>query len=319
MHLFLYTSPAVSIHQHSYRLSHHYMSSIFWDTPTPENNLLQFHDLLNMEWNTSMNSVIFSFLEMTLVLLFFFFQINYVITEKFLWSSPKNSMLLPDPGTIIMPCIIKTERTSPANCKHPCLHQKAIAKCTLEGSGQSNWVGCLSLALLSKYCPRVRNWRDKEGGNRGGESARDLLTFPAWAWCHGVQWHWGLVLTEVSGHISPRCFYWGASDLSLHYVVAFICAESLNSHKRFRALGQGVDTFLTSRSTKRILLLAVKSVFLWSFLCRLLQLEHEKRDTDKQRKTERQRKRKKSKALRKKEKKKPQSQTKATDWKQKSL
>lgn len=61
----------MAIHQHSYRFSHHYMSSIFWDTPTPENNLLQFHDLLNMEWNTSMNSVIFSFLEMTCVTFFF--------------------------------------------------------------------------------------------------------------------------------------------------------------------------------------------------------------------------------------------------------
>ena len=224
---------------------------------------------------------------------FFFFQINYVITEKSLWSSPKNAMLLPDPATIIMPCIIKPERTSPANSKHPCLHQKAIAKCTLEGSGQSNWVGCLSLALLSKYCPWVRNWRDKEGGKHVRECARGLLTFPAWEWCHGVQWHWGLVLTEVSWHIRP-----GASTGELQTCRSITCWPSyaLNpwTHmKRFRALGQGVDTFLTSRSTKRILLLAVQSVFLWSFLCRLLQLEHEKRDTDKQRKTERQRKRKK--------------------------
>ena len=85
--------------------------------------------------------------------------------------------------------------------------------------------------------------------------------------------------------------------------------------KRFRALGQGVGTFLTSRSTKRILLLAVQSVFLWRFLCRLLQLEHEKRDTDKQRKTERQRKRKKIARHRWKRKKKTQNQTKATNWK----
>lgn len=86
-------------------------------------------------------------------------------------------MLLPDPGTIIMPCIIKTERTSPANCKHPCLHQKAIAKCTLEGSGQSNWVGCLSLELLSKYCPWVRNWRDKEGGEQGRRTRQRPVDF----------------------------------------------------------------------------------------------------------------------------------------------
>ena len=170
---------------------------------------------------------------------FFFFQINYVITEKSLWSSPKNAMLLPDPGTIIMPCIIKPERASPANCKHPCLHQKAIAKCTLEGSGQSNWLGCLSLALLSKYCPWVRNWRDKEGGKHVGECARGLLTFPAREWCHGVQWHRGLVLTEVSWHILPRCFYWGASDLSLHYGLAFICSESLNSHEKVQSVRPG--------------------------------------------------------------------------------
>ena len=132
---------------------------------------------------------------------FFFFQINYVITEKSLWGSPKNSMLLPDPGTIIMPCIIKTERTSPANCERPCLQHKETAKCTLEGSHQSNWEGCLSPALLSKYCPWVRNWRSSREQRRGGGRARGLLTLPAWAWCHGVQWLWGLVLTEVLRHV----------------------------------------------------------------------------------------------------------------------
>lgn len=57
------------------------MSSTLSDTPVPKKCLLQFRDLLNMEWNASMNSVIFSSLEMTFALLFFF-QINYVITEK---------------------------------------------------------------------------------------------------------------------------------------------------------------------------------------------------------------------------------------------
>lgn len=78
---------------------------------------------------------------------FLFFQINYVINEKSLWSSPKNSMLLPDPETIIMPCVIKTESVSLANSECPCLHHKEIAKCTQEGSSQSNWEGSLNPAL----------------------------------------------------------------------------------------------------------------------------------------------------------------------------
>lgn len=154
-----------------------------------------------MEWHANMNSVIISSLEMPFALLFFPPQINYVITEESLWSSPKNSMLHPDPGTIIMPCEIKTERASPANCECPCLYRKEIAKCTQEGSSQSNWEGCLNSALLSKHCPWVRT-ESPGKENRGGEPrARGLLTFPAWAWCHGVQWLWGLVLTEVLLHI----------------------------------------------------------------------------------------------------------------------
>lgn len=113
-----------STHIHSSlfsRFSHHCMNPTFWDASTPPppppkkaTRILWF--LLNMEWNASMNSVIISSLEMPFALLFFP-QINYVITEKSLWSSPKNSLLLPDPGTIIMPCVIKTERGSPANCE----------------------------------------------------------------------------------------------------------------------------------------------------------------------------------------------------------
>lgn len=151
------------------------MSPTFWDTsfspphPPPQKSLLWFCDLLNMEWHANMNSVIISSLEMPFALLFFFFfQINYVITEESLWSSPKNSMLLPDPGTIIMPCEIKTETASPANCECPCLYHKEIAKCTQEGSSQSNWEGRLNSALLSKHCPWVRT-ESPGKENRGGE------------------------------------------------------------------------------------------------------------------------------------------------------
>ena len=158
-YILLHPWPVISIHTD--------FPTITWvqyfETPPPLKTIYS-NFMIYSIWNGTLAWIVLFFPFWKWLVLLSFFQINYVITEKSLWSSPKNSMLLPDPGTIIMPCIIKPERTSPANCKHPCLHQKAIAKCTLEGSGQSNWVGCLSLTLLSKYCPWVRNWRDKEGG-----------------------------------------------------------------------------------------------------------------------------------------------------------
>lgn len=278
------------------------MSPAFWDTspslcaPLPQ-CLLWSCDLLNMDWNMSMNSVIISSLAMPFALIFFF-QINYVITEESLWSSPKNSMLLPDRGTVIMPCIIKTERTSPANCECPCLHHKEIAKCTQEGSSQSNWEGCLN--------PPVPVRRGRDGERRARLEAcwlfppehdvTEFSDFGDWCWLKSC---WAFSPGASTGELQTcHSTVWWPSDV----------LDPCTHRPKFRALGQWGNMFLTSSTAKRNCLQfgsIHKLVFLWIFLCRLLQLEHEKqRETDKLRKTERERK---ERALRKKEKKKNQS------------
>lgn len=124
-------------------------------------------------------------------------------------------------------CIIKTERTSPANCEPPCLHHKEVAKCTLEGSRQSNWEGCLSPELLSKYCPWVRNWRTCQrpiDSSCLGMMSRSSVTLGA-----GVDWSLMARLAQVLllGSFRP---------VTRHYVVAFICSESLNSHTKVQSI-----------------------------------------------------------------------------------
>lgn len=64
--------------------------------------------------------------------------------------------------------------------------------------------------------------------------------------------------------------------------MAFGRSESLHSHAKVQSIRPGYKTFLTSSSTKRTLLIAVqlvhKLVLLQSLLCRLLQLEQEKKN-----------------------------------------
>lgn len=253
------------------------MSPKFWNSipASRKKCLLRFCDLLIMEWNASINSVISSSLEMSFALLFFFLPINYVITEKSLWSSPKNFVLFPDPGTIIMPCVIKTERASPANCECPCLHHKEIAKCTQEGSSQSNWEGCLNPLCFLNIVPGLRTARGRRNERSGGDPGQRPVDFPCLGMMSLSSVTWGAGVDWSGCTFNP-----GASAKELHSTAwcPSVVLRPCTQMQKFRPWGQGVNTFLTSSSTKKILLPAAQSgrrlILLCCFPPRLLQPEH---------------------------------------------